>query len=327
MRVFTAALLLIVFSQCYALAQEIIAVSVEGISDSVRNSKQQDRDEAILDAKLKAIERAGVNIEAVTIMENFQIKKDWVEARAKAHLLPGFEIVETGYGDDDLYHVVLIGEVRIGLAEDEIVHEKEEERWFYYNEITGEVNISWLDPYDRLAPGFCGTYWPEFLQYKGLFAGAGLALNISNRFNYETTLAEPIEGYPNWYYFEERLIELVNFDFFLAGRWQFAGRDEDAHWKTWLTLLTGLVLQTGNKVTYLTQYYDSLETIWDIDKYSLSGGAATRTDFYLSPGILVGIGNFVVGYRHWIYTDESAVEPGDPARTNGALRIGYRFTW
>jgi hypothetical protein len=183
-------------------------------------------------------------------------------------------------------------------------------------EITGEIDISFLDPYDRLAPGFCGSYWPEIMQYKRMSMGAGLSLSISNRFNYETTVAEAVDpvAYPNWYEFEERLIELVNFDFFLAGRWKFAGLDEDAHWKGWLTLHAGAMIQTGNKVTYLTQY-------------QLSAGSPSRTDVYVAPGILVGIGNFIVGYRHWIYTDESAVELGDPARTLGALRIGYRFTW
>ncbi len=108
--VFTGLLIvLILFS--YVIAQQSIDVLVEGISDGARNSQQQDRDEAILDAKLKAIERAGVSIEAVTVMENFKLKSDWVKAKADGVILPGFQILDQGYGADGLYHVVLSGKV------------------------------------------------------------------------------------------------------------------------------------------------------------------------------------------------------------------------
>jgi hypothetical protein len=94
-----------------ALAQEVIDVSVQGISDGQRDSKQRDRDEAIMDAKLNAVEKAGVSIKSVTEVENFQLKKDWIESQADAYLLPGFSIIEIGYGEDGLYHVVLTGKV------------------------------------------------------------------------------------------------------------------------------------------------------------------------------------------------------------------------
>jgi formylglycine-generating enzyme required for sulfatase activity len=95
-------------------AQETIDVSVQGISNGVKDSKQQDRDEAIMDAKLKAIERSGVSIQAVTVIENYQMKKDWIEAKAAAVILPGFQIIDIGYGEDGLYHVVLTGKVSSG---------------------------------------------------------------------------------------------------------------------------------------------------------------------------------------------------------------------
>ncbi|GAG39518.1 unnamed protein product, partial [marine sediment metagenome] len=79
--------------------------------DGVRHSKQRDRDEAIMDAKLKAIEKAGVSIKAVTEVENFMLKKDWIESKAEAYLLPGSNIIDVGYGEDGLYHVVLVGKV------------------------------------------------------------------------------------------------------------------------------------------------------------------------------------------------------------------------
>jgi formylglycine-generating enzyme len=102
---------LVAAAVCAAPLQNAIDVVVEGVSDGVRNTRQTDRDEAILDAKLRAIEKAGVNIESITTVENFTLKKDWIESRAKACLLPGFQIVETGYGTDGLYHVVLSGRV------------------------------------------------------------------------------------------------------------------------------------------------------------------------------------------------------------------------
>ena len=106
--------LIILLFPIISLTQETIDVTVQGISDGYKNSKQQDRDEAILDAKLKAIERAGVSIEAVTVMDNFKLKKDWVESKAQAVILPGFQIIDMGYGVDGLYHVVLSGKVSRG---------------------------------------------------------------------------------------------------------------------------------------------------------------------------------------------------------------------
>ena len=94
------------------LPQDLTDVTEQGISDGVRNSKQQDRDEAIMDAKIKAIEKAGVNIQSETTIENFQLKKDWIESKAQAYIMPGFQIIDVGYGDDGLYHVVLVGKVK-----------------------------------------------------------------------------------------------------------------------------------------------------------------------------------------------------------------------
>ena len=103
--------LIVALAALFALAQDVIDVTVQGISDGVKNSKQRDRDEAIMDAKLKAIEKAGVSIESATTVENFQLKKDWIESRAKGVLLPGFQIIDVGYGADGLYHVVLTGKL------------------------------------------------------------------------------------------------------------------------------------------------------------------------------------------------------------------------
>ncbi len=97
-------------------AQDIIEVSIQGISDGIKNSKRRDRDEAIMDAKLQAVEKAGVNIKSVTEVENFMLKKDWIQSKAEAYLMPGFKIIDIGYGTDGLYHVVLTGKVRTATA-------------------------------------------------------------------------------------------------------------------------------------------------------------------------------------------------------------------
>ncbi len=100
-------------------AQEVIDVAVRGVSDSQRDGAQKDRLEAILDAKRQAIERAGVKIESTTTVENFQTVYDYVEAQAEAILLPGFQIIENGYGEDGTYSVVLIGKIKTAAAEDD----------------------------------------------------------------------------------------------------------------------------------------------------------------------------------------------------------------
>ena len=97
-----------------ACALDVISVVIEGISDSKRDGEQKDYKEAVLDAKLKAIERAGVQIESSTRVENFVLKEDWIESKAEAVLLPGFEIQKIGYGEDrTTYHIVLIGKIKV----------------------------------------------------------------------------------------------------------------------------------------------------------------------------------------------------------------------
>ncbi len=118
-RVFRAAVLILLTSGL--MAQEIIDVGVRGISDAQRDGAQKDRLEAILDAKRQACERAGIKIESKTTVENFQAVYDYVEAQAEAVLLPGFQIIDNGYGEDGTYSVVLVGRVKtvLPLAEAE----------------------------------------------------------------------------------------------------------------------------------------------------------------------------------------------------------------
>jgi hypothetical protein len=93
---------------------ETIEVQIKGVDDGKKTTKQLDYMEALLDAKLKAIERAGVEIQSITKVENFQLKYDLVESKAKAVLLPGFQVEDMGYQIDGTYQVVLAGKIQVG---------------------------------------------------------------------------------------------------------------------------------------------------------------------------------------------------------------------
>lgn len=95
-------------------AAEVIDVSIKGVDNGKQSSKQEDYAEAVLNAKLQAIERAGTSIESITKIENFMLKSDVVEARSKALLLPGFQVIDIGYVSDGTYQVVLVGRLQIG---------------------------------------------------------------------------------------------------------------------------------------------------------------------------------------------------------------------
>ncbi|NQT70970.1 MAG: DUF1566 domain-containing protein [Desulfobacteraceae bacterium] len=89
-----------------------IDVIIKGIDDGVKTNNQQDYNEAVMNAKLQAIERAGVEIQSITQVANFRTKFDMVEGEAKAVLLPGFQIMDIGYLKNGTYQVVLIGKAK-----------------------------------------------------------------------------------------------------------------------------------------------------------------------------------------------------------------------
>jgi hypothetical protein len=104
-------LFLFTSSTSILLSQDYVDVNVIGMSDGKRESKQNDREEAILNAKILAIEKAGVSIQSFTTVENFMVKKQMVESKAEAYIQPGFQILDMGYSEDKVYKVVLIGKV------------------------------------------------------------------------------------------------------------------------------------------------------------------------------------------------------------------------
>ncbi len=93
------------------IAQDVIDVVEQGISVGVRNSKQQDRDEAIMNAKLKIIERAGVDVKSITSFDGLPQRINWIKKQSQAYILPGLKIVDVGYDKDGLYHIVLVGKI------------------------------------------------------------------------------------------------------------------------------------------------------------------------------------------------------------------------
>jgi len=100
-------------------AQSIIEITVKGISDSKKDGAQQDRLEAITDAKRQACEKAGLRLESKTTVENFKAVFDYVETQSQGILLPGFQIIEVGYVEDGTYQVVLSGKIK-KIEEDNI---------------------------------------------------------------------------------------------------------------------------------------------------------------------------------------------------------------
>ena len=91
---------------------EAVDVLVEGYDDGVRTNVRQDKEEALIDAKRQAIERAGVDISSATTVENFEMTKDFIESKASAILLPGFKTIDKGYQANGSYLVILSGKIQ-----------------------------------------------------------------------------------------------------------------------------------------------------------------------------------------------------------------------
>jgi hypothetical protein len=99
------------------LYAEEIQIAIKGMDDGKKTTRQLDYKEAVLDAKLKAIEQAGAEIKSLTIIKDFKLKEDNVEAKSEGLLLPGYQIIDIGYTADGTYQVVLTGKLRVKTAE------------------------------------------------------------------------------------------------------------------------------------------------------------------------------------------------------------------
>lgn len=94
-------------------AAQTLDVTIKGLDDGRKTSRQQDYREAVLDAKRQAIEQAGVKVTSKSTVINARLQEDYIESQAEAVLLPGFQIIDIGYTADGTYQVVLSGKVQV----------------------------------------------------------------------------------------------------------------------------------------------------------------------------------------------------------------------
>ncbi|UCD30893.1 MAG: DUF1566 domain-containing protein [Desulfobacterales bacterium] len=106
---------LLMVSPCISQAKTI-DVQIKGIDDGVKTTKQQDFKEAVLFAKRQAIERAGVKVRSLTTAKDFVIHSDYIESKAEAVLLPGYNILDIGYQQDGTYLIILAGKVKTSTS-------------------------------------------------------------------------------------------------------------------------------------------------------------------------------------------------------------------
>ena len=93
---------------------ETLDVLLKGIYEGPKTSRETAYAQAVMNAKLQAIERSGTEVTSITRVENFTLKYDLVESKAKALILPGFQIIDMGYQLDGTYQVVFSGKVQLG---------------------------------------------------------------------------------------------------------------------------------------------------------------------------------------------------------------------
>lgn len=93
--------------------QDVIVVKIIGYDNGIKTSKQKDYHEALINAMRQGIERAGYELKSVSIVKNFELEEDYVESRAQAILLPGFEIIYIGYTEAGTYNIILIGKIKV----------------------------------------------------------------------------------------------------------------------------------------------------------------------------------------------------------------------
>jgi len=92
---------------------ETIDVMIKGIDDGHKNGRKHDYNQALMNAKLQAIEQSGAEISSYTLIENFKVKFDKIESKSKGLLLPGYKVMDMGYQKDGTYQVVLVGKVKV----------------------------------------------------------------------------------------------------------------------------------------------------------------------------------------------------------------------
>jgi hypothetical protein len=138
--------ILFLFSIVSIASAEVIDVNIKGVDDGTKTSRQQDYREAVMNAKLQAIEQSGASIESITKVVNFQLKYDVVESKSSAILLPGFQIIDIGYVSDGTYQIVLIGKIQVGGKATQARETARDSRFIAYDNGTvldTSTNLMW----------------------------------------------------------------------------------------------------------------------------------------------------------------------------------------
>lgn len=183
-----------------------IDVNIKGIDDGVKTSKQQDYREAVLFVKREAIERAGVQIKAITTVEDLMVESDYIESKAEAILMPGYTIMDIGYQTDGTYLVILIGKIRMTAGKHEQKTSKiidGDERFDVYDSgiikdrFTGsewyigpDVYLTWYEAkawIEGLKIDGGGWRMPTILELKTIFRDQGIVTNLPKIFRKRTT--------------------------------------------------------------------------------------------------------------------------------------------
>lgn len=93
-------------------SQDVISFQIIGLDDSIKSNREQDYKEALLNAKLKALEMAGIEIKSETKVINYDLIEEIIESKSKEVVLPGMNITEIGYNENGYYQVLIVGEIR-----------------------------------------------------------------------------------------------------------------------------------------------------------------------------------------------------------------------
>lgn len=102
--------LLILGFNISATAKEVMEVEAEGYGEIINTNTAQARDEALRDAYRNAIEKAGVEVDAVTKVEDFEVFYEQVLTRSRAYL-KDYEVLEETEVEEDLYQIEIRAEV------------------------------------------------------------------------------------------------------------------------------------------------------------------------------------------------------------------------
>jgi len=157
-----------------------IDVMIKGVDDGVKTHKQQDYNEAVMNAKLQVLERAGVETQFVNQAVYFHIRFDMVETKAKAVLVPGFQIMDIGYLEGGTYQVVLVGKVKIVSKKTFIRSENQKKdlkgttssggRFVAYNNgvvLDTKTHLEWYCGPDKNISWYQAKVWVEGLSVAG----------------------------------------------------------------------------------------------------------------------------------------------------------------